>query len=192
MVKGSRQKTVQHQDFFPIENNTKKWTHNKTYKKWVRALRKTKKIKRQASKDLCAGKDSICKSNIGIQRKYMPQFTTRRAPFSQSPLRRFRSFIKKKYGIESKNTTRKAIDLKPSQAEISRVRVEGLIEDGVINKMEVPIVVSKNDYVIDGHHRWAAFRKAAPKKPINAVVIDAPVKDILGMAIEWGAPSDAF
>ncbi len=58
--------------------------------------------------------------------------------------------------------------------------------------MEVPIVVSKNDYIIDGHHRWAAFRLAAPKKPMKTIVIDAPAKDVLGMAVDWGAPTHEF
>ncbi len=122
----------------------------------------------------------------------MPQFTLRRAPFSQKPLRKFRRFVKDKYGVKSTETTRRAVDLKPSQSEISRPRVEGLLEENVLETMEVPIVVSKNDYVIDGHHRWAAFRMAAPKKPIKAIVIDAPAKDVLGMAVDWGAPTHEF
>jgi hypothetical protein len=122
----------------------------------------------------------------------MPQFTLRRAPFSQNPIKKFRKHIKEKYGINSYKSTRKAIDLKPSQGEISKVRVDGLIDDNIIEKMEVPLVISKNDYIADGHHRWAAFRVKAPQKPIEVIVIDAPIKDVLGLAIEWGATSQKF
>jgi len=179
-------------DRFPLDNNNKKWSKSKTYKNWVGDLKETRQTRRSPKKDLCSGKNSICTGNLGIPRKHMPQFTLRRAPFSQNPLKKFRKFIKTKYGIKSKETTRMAIDLKPSQSEISKVRVEGLIEDNLVDSMEVPIVVSNNDYVIDGHHRWAVFRLKAPKKPIKAVVIDAPVRDVLGMAVDWGASTQSF
>jgi len=188
----SANKTLKAKRNFQIENKEKEWTSDKGYKQWVRKIRTVKKIRRSPKEDLCAGKNSICKDDLGIPRKYMPQFTLRRAPFSQNPIKKFRSYIKTKYGINSYKSTRKAIDLKPSQGEISKVRVDGLLNDNVIDSMEVPLVISKNDYIADGHHRWAAFRLKAPKKPIDVVVIDAPIKDVLGLAIEWGATSQKF
>jgi ParB-like chromosome segregation protein Spo0J len=85
-----------------------------------------------------------------------------------------------------------AKNLNPSQNEISRHRVEGLIEDDIIDKQEVPLLVSKNDYIVDGHHRWAAFRVKAPNKAMETIVVDAPIKDVLGIAIDWGAEHQAF
>ena len=104
----------------------------------------------------------------------------------------FRRYLKTKYGIKSRKTTRTAKDLNPSQNEISRSRVEGLLEDNLIEKQELPMVVSKNGYIVDGHHRWAAFRMKAPKKDMDVVEIDAPIRDILGISIEWGAEHSKF
>jgi len=177
---------------FPIESDQKEWTHSAKYKNWVGKLKKTKKIQRSAKKDLCAGEKGICKNNIGIPRKHMPQFTLRRAPFSQNPIKKFRKYVKEKYDVKSRFGERTADELKPSQGEINRGRVEALIEDNIIDDMEVPIVISKDNYIIDGHHRWAAFRMAAPKKQMKVVIIEAPVKDVLGMAVEWGAETHAF
>jgi hypothetical protein len=177
---------------FPMDNYRREWTQGEAYKKWVRALKQTKRVRRSVKKDLCAGTRGICRGNLGIRREYMPQFTLRRAPFSKRPIQKFRQYIKTKYGIRSYPSTRRAADLKPTQSEISRARVEDLIEDKVVDTMEVPLVVSSNGYVVDGHHRWAAFRMEAPKRPMKVIVVDAPVKDVLGMAVDWGAPSHQF
>ena len=177
---------------FPVENQTKKWTHSSKYKAWIRRLRKARQTRRSSEKDLCAGKRGICKNDLGIPRKYMPQFTLRRAPFSQNPIKKFRKHVKNTYGVKSYNSTRRAEDLKPSQSEISKVRVNALIDDDIVDTMEVPLVISSNGYIADGHHRWAAFRVKAPKKPMKVVVIDAPIKDVLGMAVDWGATTQDF
>jgi len=170
---------------FPVDHKSKAWTQKKVYKKWVRKLER-KTAKRTAKEDLCVGKKSICKNNIGIVRKYMPQFN------SPAEIKQFTRFVKKVYGIKSHKTRKAAKDLKSSQREISKKRVQGLIDDNIINKVRVPILISGDDYVIDGHHRWAAYKLAAPKKKIPAVVIDAPIKDVLGIAVAWGAKHQEF
>jgi len=179
-------------DGFPINNKEKNWTNSESYKKWLRKVRKTKKVRRSQAEDLCSVKGGICKGDLGIPRSLMPQFTLRRKPFSRKLLNEFRRYIKKKYGIKSRKVMKTAKNLNPSQNEISRHRVEGLIEDNIIDKQEVPLLVSKNDYIVDGHHRWAAFRVKAPNKTMETIVVDAPIKDILGIAIDWGAEHQAF
>jgi len=98
---------------FPIENQTKKWTNSANYKKWVRKLKTARQARRSSKEDLCAGKNGICKNDLGIPRKYMPQFTLRRAPFSTNPIKKFRKYIKKTYGVKSYESTRRADELKP-------------------------------------------------------------------------------
>jgi hypothetical protein len=170
---------------FPVDHESKAWTRKKVYKKWVRKLER-KTAKRTAKEDLCVGKKSICKGHIGIVRKYMPQFN------SPAEIKQFTRFVKKVYGIKSHKTRKMAKELKSSQREISKKRVQGLIDDNITKKVRVPILISGNNYVIDGHHRWAAYKLAAPKKKIPAVVIDAPIKDVLGIAVAWGAKHQEF
>lgn len=170
---------------FPVDHNSKRWTQKKNYKKWVRNLKKP--VTRHAQKeDLCVGERSICKGHLGIPRKYMPQFN------SPAEIRQFTRFVKKAYGIRSHKTRKAAKDLKSSQREINRKRVKGLIDDNILKKVNVPILISGDDYVIDGHHRWAAYMMKAPEKKLPAVVIDAPIKDVLGIAVAWGAKHQEF
>jgi hypothetical protein len=177
---------------FSINDPQKPWTKDRGYKEWLKKIRGIKKTRRSSREDLCTGKSNICKGDIGIPRKLMPQFTVRNKPFSQRLITDFRRYLKRKYQIKSRKAKRTANDLKPSQNEISRARVEGLIEDDIIEKQEVPLVVSKNGYIVDGHHRWAAFRMKAPKHPMSVIEVDAPIQDILGISIEWGAEHSRF
>ena len=172
---------------FPKETPEKPWTGRKRYKKWISKLtRKHKRTYRTKAEDLCVGKDNICEGDLGIPRKYMPQFE------EKEDIKRFSRFIKKAYHIRSFKTTRKAEQLKPSQKEINRKRIDGLIKDNILNKVNIPIVVSGDNYIVDGHHRWAAFRLKKPEKPIPSIVIDAPIKDVLGIAVAWGAKHHEF
>ena len=172
-------------DTFTVENPRKKWTGTKKYKKWIGKLtRKQKPNKKE--EDLCVGKGSICRGDLGIPRKLMPQFN------SPAEIKAFSKFVKKAYRIRSFKAKRKASDLKPSQGEINRKRIKGLIDDGVLDKVNIPLVVSGDDFVVDGHHRWAAYRLKKPEAKLPVVVIDAPVKDILGIAVAWGAKHQEF
>jgi len=170
---------------FPVENPTKRWTRSKKYKRWISKLTRKQEHHTKAE-DLCVGSQSICKGDLGISRKYMPQFN------SPKEIARFRTFVKRVYGIKSCRSTRKASQMRPSQGEINRKRITGLIEDGVLVKVNIPLIVSGDNYVVDGHHRWAAYRLKKPEKKLPVIVIDAPVKDVLGIAVAWGAKHQEF
>ena len=170
---------------FPVNHRSKRWTKKKIYKRWVKNL--SKPVTRHIQKvDLCVGDRSICKGHLGISRKYMPQFNSR------AEIQQFTRFVKKAYGIKSHKTRKVAKELKSSQREINRKRVKDLIDSNIIKKVQVPILISGDDYVIDGHHRWAAYMLKAPEKKIPAVVVDAPIKDVLGIAVAWGAKHQEF
>lgn len=170
---------------FPVENPTKRWTRSKKYKRWISKLTRKQEHHTKAE-DLCVGSQSICKGDLGISRKYMPQFN------SPKEIARFRTFVKRVYGIKSCRSTRKASQMRPSQGEINRKRITGLIEDGILVKVNVPLIVSGDNYVVDGHHRWAAYKLKKPEKKLPVIVIDAPVKDVLGIAVAWGAKHQEF
>jgi hypothetical protein len=174
---------------FPKEDPEKPWTEKKKYKNWVNKLKKKRQSRRTKYEDLCVGSNSICKGDLGIPRKYMPQFTTK------DDVKQFQKFVSKVYHIHTFNSTRKASQLRPSQSEISRKRVNQLIRDpnnSIFKKLTVPLVISKDNYVVDGHHRWAAYRMEKPNKPLPVTVINTPIKDVLGIAIAWGAKHEDF
>lgn len=165
---------------FQIDSPQKKWTGTKKYKKWVRKLTRKQK-KNSPQDDMCVGPRSICKDDLGIPRKYMPQFNT------MAEITRFTKFVRKVYKIKSCKAKRTVNEMKASQSEISRPRVQSIIKEGALEHVYNPLVISGDNYVVDGHHRWAAYKLKKPNVKLPVVIIDAPIKDILGIAVAWGA-----
>jgi len=161
------------------------WTDNPKYKKWKKQVHnhQTKKVKARPATDMCRAK-TFCAGAKNIPRNLMPQIYN---------AKKFSRNIKRKFNISSKKTTMKARNLKPSQNEINVNRVDDVIKGIKTKKMtKNPIVVSKDGYVVDGHHRWAAYKKLNPNKKLPVMMMNAPIKDALGIAIAAGTEREKF
>ena len=190
--RGTSRKNVPVRGFAVVHSTEKPWVKEPNYRRWLGKLRRhTLKVRREGEEEhpqnLCVD-SNICKGDLGIPRRLMPQFTSPRDITS------FTRFAEKKYGIGSHRTTRRAARLRPSQEEINRERVEDVKEDIVEKKLDpnVPLIVSKDGYVIDGHHRWAAYKSHHPMKKLPVLLVEAPARDVLSVAATWGAKHHQF
>lgn len=160
------------------------WAKTRSFKKWSKNVERSKTKKRvRGPKDMCAT-GSFCKGAKDIPRKLMPQIYDA-ALFAKT--------IKSKYDVKSAIKKVNVDELKPSQNEISYDRVAGVIQaikDGSLDKN--PIVISADGYVVDGHHRWAAYKKHKPDAKLPALVIDLPIKEALGLAIAVSKKREDF
>jgi hypothetical protein len=120
---------------------------------------------------------------MGIARKDMPQIPGKRRPEFLADL------AKEGVTVEKEKVDPKT--LKPIQKEISSSRSGAIYEkfrdDGQIPKDE-RILVSKDGFVIDGHHTWGAavgfsFDNASAKLPIYRISLDA--KEALSASLTW-------
>ncbi len=131
----------------------------------------------------------------------MPQFKGKPregSPADKLPLDRsgevdtepmFRQMLDK-HGVKVTNTRVPSDQLKATQTELVGSKVAGMVkaleQDPNIPGITAPIYVSRDGYVIDGHHRWAAITTNAittgepADMPVR--VIDMDVKDIIPMA----------
>jgi hypothetical protein len=178
--------------FAVVQSKEKPWVKEPNYRRWLAKLRRhTAKVRKHGDTEhpdnLCVDSD-ICKGDLGIPRRLMPQFTTPR------DVRGFMSFAERRYGVKSRRATRRAGQLRPSQEEINRERVEDVKEDIVAKKLNpnVPLIVSRDGYVIDGHHRWAAYKSHQPSKKMPVLLVGAPARDVLSIAATWGARHHQF
>lgn len=151
------------------------WTKTKTFKRWHRKVKHSRKTRRKSKseKNMCLKKD-FCKKTVHIPRSLMPQIYNPR-DFSKK--------LKERYDIASTFTKVKAKDIWPSQNEINEDRVDDVIKDiksGKISK--APIVISEDNYIVDGHHRWAAYKKYKPEKALSVLKVHLPIHDALGVA----------
>jgi hypothetical protein len=137
--------------------------------------------------DLCADDAPLCEGHKGIPRAFMPQINKEDIPS-------FIKFALEHDGISSTNTTMRPSELKPSQREISATGVKGLapkVNSGSILESG-PLIVSRDGYVVDGHHRWGAFMNRAPNTPIPVIIMNATIQEVLESAAAWGARTVAF
>ena len=148
------------------------------------------------------GTNLYCDDNKGIPREEMPQFKGKAVEGSRAagmekdkngevdtePI--FREMLKQK-NIKVLQTEVPADKLKATQKDLVGEKVIGMMgaleKDPNHPKITAPIYVSRDGYVIDGHHRWAAIVAHNAKNPDNPIpmkstVIDMDIKDAIPMA----------
>ena len=148
------------------------------------------------------GTNLYCDDNLGIPRDEMPQFKGNASPGSRAagmeadasgevdtePV--FREMLAQK-GIKTLQTQVPADKLKATQKDLVGAKVVGMMgaleKDPNHPKITAPIYVSRDGYVIDGHHRWAAvvaYNAQNPDKQIQmkTTVLDQDIKDAIPMA----------
>ncbi len=83
-------------------------------------------------------------------------------------------------GIAHQDETVPASELKPTQAEFSRKKVDKAksFEGG-----DRSILVSSDGYVLDGHHQWLAKRDAG--EDVGIIRLDAPMQELLPVVAEF-------
>ena len=150
------------------------------------------------------GTNLYCDKNLGIPREDMPQFKGK--PQEGTPAAAmdkdvsgevdtepmFRKMLAGR-GVKVVDTEIPSDRLKATQSELVGAKVAGmekaLESDPTHSAITAPIYVSRDGYVVDGHHRWAAITSKAIRdgKPtmMKVHVIDMDAKDIIPMANEF-------
>ncbi len=109
--------------------------------------------------------------NLSISRAHMPQI----APDQRD------NFLKslEKEGISHQFTRIAPIHLKATQGEFNLDKVRS-----IINKKPPlnPVIVSKDNFILDGHHRWLADYNIDKHEPTPMLKIDLPILDLLAQA----------
>lgn len=140
----------------------------------------------------------------GIPRIEMPQFKSKN-PVPGSPADKLPRNVENEVdatdvfldhlitsGVQAENTTVPARKLKASQAEMEGVKVAGMMASPSYDPKTARIIVSKDNYVVDGHHTWAAAvgRDAEDGNLDNdmemkVVKVDLPMSEIYHLSIDW-------
>lgn len=157
--------------------------------------------------DLCKvsvpGTNLFCAESKGIPRIKMPQLGGTPEPGSPAdkfPKNKegevdlsdeFKSYLED-IGVEVEEGQMDAKFLRASQNELNGAKVAGIrdaIHTGKFDTSRGTLFISKDDYVIDGHHRWAATvgEEYAEGKNLNINVrrIDMDILSVLALANDW-------
>jgi hypothetical protein len=162
--------------------------------------------------DLCqvsvAGTNLFCAESLrtaeypdGVPRLHMPQLSGVPEPGSEAAswskdkhgkvdgAKAFMKYLRAQ-GIEVTEGRVLAAGLRASQREMVGTKVASMMT-GDKDPSKEPVFISRDAYVVDGHHRWAAVVGRDAKdgrmgdKKISTVRIDAPISEVLQIANRW-------
>lgn len=68
--------------------------------------------------------------------------------------------------------------LKPVQKEYNREKVD-IIKKQEKDIKDFPFIISKENYIMDGHHRWVAFSEINEKYPVRVVQVNLPITELI-------------
>jgi len=107
----------------------------------------------------------------------MPQIKTKH-------LDKFKDWIKSE-GLSAKKESIAAKDLKPTQKDFNIKKVIEILNNDNSEKLKKTILVSKDNFILDGHHKWLAHFNIDENKKIDVLKIDLNVEDLLDKAKEF-------
>ena len=117
--------------------------------------------------------DKLKATSLGIPREDMPQI------FSGN-VEDFKKFLDSQHIIHHQGMS-SAHTLKTAQGEFNVEKVKNLM--GLKDQLKKLIMITKDDYVLDGNHRVAAA--LVIKQPINYLKIEMNFKDLLAKIQEY-------
>jgi len=94
--------------------------------------------------------------------------------------------------LDTQMTKIAVADLKPSQSQIWLEKVIGMsLYFGPLKQSseflhEAPIIVSKDGYILDGHHRFGAAMVSNPSLKLTALKVDMEIRELVKMARSYG------
>jgi len=161
--------------------------------------------------DLCqvtvAGTNLFCEDSLGVKRLKMPQLSGKPKPGSDADKLeknksgevnagdKFVEFLGEQ-DVDVQDKEMSVGKLKPSQGQLVGTKIAEMVasaRDGSYDPAKEPIFVSRDGYIVDGHHRWAAIvaMDAADDGEINGSVkmqtrqIDMNISDVLKLAKQF-------
>jgi len=159
--------------------------------------------------DLCKvtvpGTSLFCKDNKGVPRAKMPQLRSKPVAGSKAdalPRNQwgevegadlFEAHLEKELGIGVESKKVRASSLKATQTDMKGTQVAQMMSDPKFKPDAEEIWVTRDGYILDGHHRWAATvgkdlsDGTLGDLDVKVRMIDAPISEVLQIANSWTA-----
>lgn len=114
-----------------------------------------------------------------IPRSEMPQIKS-------TDMQDFRNWLTQK-GYDSTEENVDVSELEPTQSEINIQKVNGMLNAKTIEQLSQskPVLVTEDNYLIDGHHRWFALLNDSDENVISSIRVNLPLEELLSLAKEY-------
>lgn len=167
------------------------------------------------SSDVCKLSPPVCTENKGLTRDKMPQIEGGKSakemlasddelerkkgkamveagadPDDDRPVMRQLLDHLASNGAKSKDTRIRVGELKATQQEIKADKTFGIADkylkgDWDSLTEDPKVMISRDGYILDGHHRWAAVLTVDPHRTMNVVAIDMDMDELLHEAASF-------
>lgn len=109
-------------------------------------------------------------NSIGIPRNELPQID----------FKYFNNILQslEKNDIEYKSGKVSCDKLKPSQYDLNKEKIQSMLDNEAYNE-DRTIFVSKEGYIVDGHHYWATKYSYDKTSPINVILVKMNIIDLI-------------
>lgn len=118
---------------------------------------------------------------MGISRMELPQIKSTDVP-------EFIDWLESK-GVDSLRTSMEVGELTPVQKEINLEKTDSMAAKHEAGEIDLstgkPVMVSSDEYLVDGHHRWYALRELNPNNKLDSVMIDSPILELISLMKEF-------
>ena len=92
-------------------------------------------------------------------------------------------------GVDCVRTSMQVGELTPIQKEINLDKVDSMKRKHVKDQIDLsngkPVMVSGDEHLVDGHHRWYALKDLDETNEIDVVIIDAPILDLIALMKQY-------
>jgi len=118
---------------------------------------------------------------LGLSRAELPQIKS-------TDVNNFRKWMEEQ-GVESFETKMEVDELTPIQKEINTDKTDSMKiahESGRIDLISgKPVMVTMDEYLIDGHHRWYALRESNPETEMETINFNTTAKEFLELVKQY-------
>lgn len=166
---------------------------------------------RSGEGDVTDFRPAAYRGNLGIPRSSMPQLPdkplaelaaskdakdrrilrsirTNGGDGSRGLLWEFVDYLRDSHGVETTLGVDSPRYLRATQREMKAEKVLGMVDSyykGEFDLEAVPLIVSQDGYVLDGHHRWAAMLIVDPSGSLRVWKIGLPIRELLVRAHDY-------
>lgn len=120
-------------------------------------------------------------TGLGLSRADLPQVKS-------GDMDNFREWLQEQ-GVESFKSLMEVGELSPIQKEINLEKIQSMMEKHAAGEIDLvtgkPVMVTEDEYIIDGHHRWFALRELDETNEMETINIKLPVKKLLKIVKDY-------
>lgn len=119
----------------------------------------------------------IPRGDLNLDRSQLPQVKAKDIPEYLQWLRDHRGYTYARLELP-------VASLYPSQRNFNQTKIRTFMKQER-EQLRAPILVSADNYVLDGHHRWIALLNMDNRDTVQAVVILAKIKDLIAATLAY-------